>query len=52
MGKSQALGSGGSGEGRAAGVVLEVGLELVVAGHLVVLAALLAEPGPRSGAPE
>ena len=46
MGKSQTLRSGGDRGGTGGGVVLEVGLELVVAGHLVVLAALLPEPHP------
>ena len=48
MGKSQSLGSGGGEAGRGGGVILEVGLELVVAGHLVALATLSAEadPGP------
>ena len=41
VGKSQALGSGKGG-----GVILEVGLELVVAGHLVALATLFSEAEP------
>ena len=45
-GEEPGLGIWGQGRGKGRGVVLEVGLELVVAGHLVVLAALLAEPDP------
>ena len=45
-GEEPGLGVGGAGRAEGRGVVVKVGFELVVAGHLMMFAALLVQPHP------